>query len=77
MIAPAMPVIATVTAVSEGKPPIFSAIPMAIGIVADFGASDSSVSVEAPNAHPIATAEPIAVIDPSEQCNRHRHQHRL
>ena len=34
------PVIITNTAVSEGMPPIFSAMPMAIGVVTDFGAID-------------------------------------
>jgi hypothetical protein len=39
----------TSTAVSEGRPPRRSAMPMAIGVVTDFGASESSVARLAPN----------------------------
>ena len=34
---PKMPTATTITAVSEGIPPLFSAMPMAIGVVTDFG----------------------------------------
>ena len=51
-------------AVSEGTPPSCSVTPMAMGIVANFGASDSRTSVEAPQSHPMPTAEPMAVLDP-------------
>ena len=40
-IAPRMPVRMTRTAVSEGKPPSCSAMPMATGAVTDFGAIET------------------------------------
>ena len=40
LMAPTIPVMMTITAVSDGMPPIFSAMPIAIGVVTDFGASD-------------------------------------
>ena len=47
--APRMPVATANTAASAGRPPIFSAMPIAIGAVTDFGASDSSVAGDAPS----------------------------
>jgi hypothetical protein len=46
MIAPEMPVSVTVSDVSDGRPPIFSVTLMAIGIVLDFGASESGLGHE-------------------------------
>ncbi|MNL04395.1 hypothetical protein D3C87_1249630 [compost metagenome] len=50
LTAPMMPVAITSTAVSEGRPPIFSDTPMAIGIVTDLGASERTTSGDAPSA---------------------------
>ena len=55
--APMMPVLITSTAVSEGSPPIFSAMPMAIGVVTDLGASDIVVTRVAPSAQAMAIAD--------------------
>jgi hypothetical protein len=43
MTPPTIPVMITRTAVRAGRPPIFSEMPIAIPVVADFGAKDSRV----------------------------------
>ena len=56
MMAPAIPVMATATVVSEARPPFRAATSMAIGIVADLGASESCVCSEAPMARKLMIA---------------------
>jgi hypothetical protein len=68
-MAPRMPVVITSTAVSEGRPPMRSAIPMAMGVVTDFGANDSCVTVLAPKAAATATADSAAVTEPATSVN--------
>ena len=65
MIAPRMPVRITSPAVSDGSPPMLSAIPIAMGEVTDFGASELTVSMLAPSAAAMATAETTAVTAPA------------
>ena len=65
IIAPRMPVRITSPAVKDGKPPIRSAMPIAMGDVTDFGASEVTVSILAPSIAAIATAETTAVTDPA------------
>ena len=65
VVAPTMPVMSTSTAVMVGAPPIFSEMPMAIGIVTDFGAMERSVSGDAPNSHAMPTADTTATTDPA------------
>ena len=77
MIAPVMPVRMTNTAVRDGMPPIFSAMPMAIGVVTDFGASDNSVWRLAPKAHAMPTADTIAVTDAGREAEHQRHPQAL
>ncbi len=60
LTAPMMPVRITRTAVNGGNSPSFSETPIAIAVVTDFGASESSVDVEAPSSLPRPTAEKIA-----------------
>jgi hypothetical protein len=60
----------TSTAVSDGRPPSFSAMPMAIGVVIDFGASDGSDSRLAPSAQPMPTAETTVISDPASSARR-------
>jgi len=55
----------TSTAVSVGMPPIASAIPIAIGVVTDFGASDATVCGDAPSAQASPIAVTIAVTEPA------------
>ena len=62
-----MPVTMTSTAVSEGMPPMRSVMPMAMGVVTDLGASDSSVDWLAPNSQPISTADTMAVRLPASR----------
>ena len=62
--APVMPVITTSTAVSEGKPPIFSDMPMATGAVADLGARDIWISNDPPNNRASKTELPAAIPTP-------------
>ena len=66
-LTPMMPVSITSTAVSEGRPPIFSATPMAMGMVTDLGASDSSVCGEAPSSQPMPTADTTAINEPANR----------
>lgn len=54
--APKMPVLTTNTGVSEGKPPMRSAMPMATGVVTDLGASESSVARVMPYSRYLANA---------------------
>ena len=63
-IAPKIPVTMTNIAVSDGKPPNCSVMPMAIGVVVDLGASEISVVLEALSSFPINNADNIAVKDP-------------
>ncbi len=56
---------ATATAASDGRPPIFSATPIAIGIVADLGASDISSSCDPPSSQAMPTADAIAATEPT------------
>ncbi len=63
--APTTPVVTANTAASAGRPPIFSAMPIAIGAVTDFGASESSVAGEAPSAQAMPTALPSASSEPA------------
>ena len=42
-----------------------SATPMAIGVVTDFGASDSRVALLAPSTPPMAMADSAAVSEPT------------
>ena len=60
-----MPVMATATAVSEGRPPVRSATGRAKGMEADLGASDSSVSRVPPSAQASSSAETIATTQPT------------
>ena len=55
----------TSTAVNDGRPPIFSAMPMAIGVVTDLGAIDRMVAGDAPSSHAIPIAVTIAAALPS------------
>ena len=55
----------TKAAVSEGSPPISAEMPIAIGVVTDFGASERIVSMLAPIAAPIVTAETTAASEPA------------
>ncbi|MNT11298.1 hypothetical protein D3C72_1461710 [compost metagenome] len=65
LTAPMMPVAITSTAVSDGRPPIFSATPIAIGMVTDFGASERTVSGEAPSSQAMPTADTTATTEPA------------
>ena len=67
---PARPVINTKTAASDGLPPICSATPIAIGVVTDFGASDSATGRDAPSARAIRIALPAAVTAPARMAGR-------
>jgi len=60
-----MPVMITNPAVKVGKPPIFSATPMATGLVTDLGATDSQTSPGAPKEYAIATALPTLTTEPT------------
>jgi len=60
-----MPVEMTSTAVSEGRPPSCSAMPIATGVVTDFGASEASASLEPPSSQAMPTAEAAAVAEPA------------
>lgn len=62
--APKIPVSITTTAVNVGMPPIFSLMPMAIGVVTVFGPIDGIVNGEAPNSYAIPIALTIAVAPP-------------
>jgi len=55
--APMIPVVTANTAASAGRPPIFSAMPIAIGAVTDFGASRATVLSLAPK----SVTTPIAM----------------
>ena len=68
--APMMPVQTTSTAVSDGRPPSRSTMPMAIGVVTDFGAIDSRVRSLAPSAHAMPTADTSAVTAPASSAPR-------
>ncbi len=70
LTAPMMPVAATSTAVSEGMPPIFSAMPMATGLVTDLGANDASVALDAPSAQPTPMAVTVAASVPTTSAPR-------
>jgi hypothetical protein len=58
---------ATAMAVSGGAPPTDSDTAIAIGKVDDLGASDSSEGVDAPSTRPMATAETMAVTEPTSR----------
>ena len=60
-----MPVVTANTAASAGSPPIFSAMPIAIGAVTDFGTSECTVAAEAPNPCAIATTLTSATVEPA------------
>ena len=62
---PLMPVTATATAASDGRPPKRSAIGRAIGMVADLGASETTVSHEPPRAQAMPMAETRATTQPT------------
>ena len=51
--------------VRKGAPPVFSARPMAMGAVTDFGASEASSSGDPPRNLPISTALAMAVTEPT------------
>lgn len=51
---PKIPTATTMTAVREGMPPDFSAMPIAIGVVTDFGSSVATNAASAPISSPIA-----------------------
>ena len=59
------PVSSTNTAASDGEPPICSAMPMAIGVVTDLGASDSTTMREAPSQRAISMALAAATREPA------------
>ncbi len=63
------PVTTANTAASGGKPPIFSAMPIAMGVVTDFGASDSSVAGVAPSTAAIASTDTTAVAAPTHSAH--------
>lgn len=65
-MAPAIPVKTTIPAVNSGIPPIFSEMPMAIGVVTLFGAKLMMVSKEAPNKAPKRMVEMIPVAQPTK-----------
>ncbi len=69
-IAPTTPVRITMTAVSDGRPPSRSVIPMATGAVTDFGASDTIETACAPSSHAIATALSADAIEPQTRLTR-------
>ena len=60
-----MPVAITSAAVSDGKPPSCSEMPIATGVVTDFGASDASASRVPPRIQPMPTADPAAAAEPA------------
>src|SRR3546814_12491142 len=70
MMAPEIPVIATAIVVSEGKPPFRPATSMAIGMVADLGATDACVAKVAPSAQAMATADTTAVMHPASKATK-------
>ena len=55
----------TSTAVNDGRPPSFSAMPIATGAVTDFGASESCVSTLPPSSAAMATALRAATVTPT------------
>ncbi|MCY1374783.1 hypothetical protein D9M69_621460 [compost metagenome] len=65
LAAPSTPVHTTSTAVSVGRPPIFSEMPMATGAVTDFGASEAMVALLAPSAQPTPLAVTVAASVPT------------
>ena len=67
-----MPVSTTTTAVSDGMPPIFSLMPIATGVVTDFGASEAMVAVDAPSSQAMSTAETSRDDDADQQADRQR-----
>ena len=60
-----MPVVTTSTAVSEGKPPNCSEMPIATGVVTDLGTSDASVVLDAPSAQAKTRALAVVVSVPT------------
>ena len=69
-IEPSTPVSTTKEAESAGRPPSFSAIDMAIGVVTLFGAKLMMVSGDAPRSPAIRTVEVIAVTAPAKSPNK-------
>lgn len=65
--APVMPVRITSTAVSAGRPSIFSEMPMATGVVTDFGISERSTSGSSPSSQPMPNAPTTAVTEPASR----------
>lgn len=65
-IEPSTPVRTTKDAESAGRPPSFSAMDMAIGVVTLFGAKLMMVSGDAPRSPAIRTVEVIAVTAPAK-----------
>ena len=72
MMAPVMPVRITSTAVREGMPPSFSAMPMATGVVTDLGAIETSDSPRRPSAQVISTAPTTRRHRAGQQRRNHR-----
>ena len=69
-IEPSTPVRTTKDAESAGRPPSFSAMDMAIGVVTLFGAKLMMVSGDAPRSPAIRTVEVIAVTAPAKSPNK-------
>ena len=63
---PNIPTATTTTAVSEGMPPDFSAMPIAIGVVTDLGSSVATNAASAPIILPIAMTLTIPTIAPTK-----------
>lgn len=64
-MAPTMPVTITMAAESDGRPPMASLMPMAIGVLTVLGPSESRVSGPAPSDAAIAQAVTVAVSTPA------------
>ena len=69
IMAPRIPVVITRTAVSDGRPPSCSVMPMATGAVTDLGARETSASLDPPSSQAMATADTEAVSDPVTMFN--------
>ncbi len=61
---PNIAVTITNTAVNEGCPPRFCAMPMAIGVVTDLGPSEITTTFGAPSARAISIAETAVMMEP-------------
>jgi len=62
-----IPVTTTITAVSDGMPPIFSLMPIATGVVTDLAASEAMVAFDAPSSQASTSAETIATTTPTSR----------